>query len=222
MPGTLETSMSETDGRWRRASYEDAYHENVHHKLIQSHLYYDLMAREAESEIFQDMGVEAITSMGQELDPNFHEAVAVDESTDVAPNTVTAELLRVVEPMRLPVTAESRTYVVGRADPVATQKAVQNAEAELAPIVRELEHGSGCDVYPHVVIDDHAGRGIVRFAKRFNASLVAMTTHGRGASRLVMGSVADVVLRTATIPLLLLHPAGHTNSGHDGMRPTED
>jgi molecular chaperone GrpE len=58
--------------------------------------FYDgiVMVNQQMSEIFQDMGVEAITSMGQEFDPNFHEAVAVDESTDVAPNTVTAELLR--------------------------------------------------------------------------------------------------------------------------------
>ena len=52
------------------------------------------MVNQQMSEIFQDMGVEAITSMGQEFDPNFHEAVAVDESTDVPPNTITAELLR--------------------------------------------------------------------------------------------------------------------------------
>ncbi len=58
--------------------------------------FYDgiVMVNQQMSEIFQDMGVEAITSTGQEFDPNFHEAVAVDESTDVAPNTVTAELLR--------------------------------------------------------------------------------------------------------------------------------
>ena len=58
--------------------------------------FYDgiVMVNQQMSEIFQDMGVEAITSMGQAFDPNFHEAVAVDESTDIAPNTVTAELLR--------------------------------------------------------------------------------------------------------------------------------
>jgi len=58
--------------------------------------FYDgiVMVNQQMSEIFQDMGVEAITSMGQEFDPNFHEAVAVDESTDVPPNTITAELLR--------------------------------------------------------------------------------------------------------------------------------
>jgi molecular chaperone GrpE len=58
--------------------------------------FYDgiVMVNQQMSEIFQDMGVEAIASMGQAFDPNFHEAVAVDESTDIAPNTVTAELLR--------------------------------------------------------------------------------------------------------------------------------
>jgi hypothetical protein len=40
------------------------------------------------------------------------------------------------------------------------------------------------------------------------ADLIAMTTHGRGASRLVIGSVTDKVLRGSHLPLLLYHPVG--------------
>ena len=47
------------------------------------------------AEIFQDMGIESIATVGEQFDPNFHEAVAVEESAgDTPPNTVTEEMLR--------------------------------------------------------------------------------------------------------------------------------
>jgi nucleotide-binding universal stress UspA family protein len=45
-------------------------------------------------------------------------------------------------------------------------------------------------------------------AAQTNAHFIIMTTHGRsGASRWVLGSVADSVLRTTSTPLILVHPA---------------
>ncbi len=46
------------------------------------------------NEIFAEMGIDPIASVGETFDPNFHEAVAAEQRTDVAPNTITAELLR--------------------------------------------------------------------------------------------------------------------------------
>lgn len=44
---------------------------------------------------------------------------------------------------------------------------------------------------------------IARFAKENNADLIVMGTHGRtGLGRLLMGSVAELVLRQATCPVL--------------------
>jgi nucleotide-binding universal stress UspA family protein len=49
---------------------------------------------------------------------------------------------------------------------------------------------------------------IVDTAKRAKADLIVMATHGRaGVSRLVMGSVAERVVRTASCPVLTLHAA---------------
>lgn len=45
------------------------------------------------NEIFVGMGVEPIKSIGEQFDPNFHEAVAVDENPDLPPNIVTGEML---------------------------------------------------------------------------------------------------------------------------------
>lgn len=46
------------------------------------------------AEIFQDMGVEPITTVGETFDPNFHEAVAAEERDDTPPNTILEEMLR--------------------------------------------------------------------------------------------------------------------------------
>lgn len=49
---------------------------------------------------------------------------------------------------------------------------------------------------------------IVQFAHTSNANLIAMSTHGRsGFSRVFVGSVADRVLRSGEVPLLLVKPA---------------
>lgn len=48
---------------------------------------------------------------------------------------------------------------------------------------------------------------IVKHAGRWNTELVVMTTHGRGAvSRSWLGSVADHVVRHATVPVVLIRP----------------
>lgn len=46
------------------------------------------------NEIFSAMGVQPIETVGELFDPNFHEAVAVEETTDIAPNTILNEMLR--------------------------------------------------------------------------------------------------------------------------------
>ena len=48
---------------------------------------------------------------------------------------------------------------------------------------------------------------IVQAARDLGGALIAMSTHGRtGLGRLVLGSVTDEVVRTAGIPVVVLHP----------------
>ncbi len=46
------------------------------------------------NEIFSGMGVQPIATTGEIFDPNFHEAVAIEESGETPPNTITGEMLR--------------------------------------------------------------------------------------------------------------------------------
>ncbi len=58
--------------------------------------FYDgiVLVNQQVNEIFVGMGVTPITTVGETFDPNFHEAVAVEENEDMPNNTVTEEMLR--------------------------------------------------------------------------------------------------------------------------------
>ena len=46
------------------------------------------------NEVLAEMGVQPIATVGEVFDPHYHEAVAIEESEDFEPNTISAELLR--------------------------------------------------------------------------------------------------------------------------------
>lgn len=67
----------------------------------------------------------------------------------------------------------------------------------------------GLDAHVRTTMHDSAARGILEFAEESGADLIAMMTHSRGGvERLIIGSVADKVLRGGTRPLLLMNPGG--------------
>jgi nucleotide-binding universal stress UspA family protein len=54
---------------------------------------------------------------------------------------------------------------------------------------------------------ESAAEAIVAEAKGWRADLIVMGTHGRrGMTRIVLGSTAEAVLRTAPVPVLLVRP----------------
>jgi nucleotide-binding universal stress UspA family protein len=54
---------------------------------------------------------------------------------------------------------------------------------------------------------------IVERARRWRADLIIMGTHGRrGVNRMLLGSDAELVVRNAAVPVLLVHAAGRTKS----------
>lgn len=85
------------------------------------------------------------------------------------------------------------------------QSALEGAAARYLAGVADL-FGPAADVRP-LVRTGRPAPEIVRAARECGADLIAMSTHGRtGLGRLVLGSVADEVVREAGLPVVLLHP----------------
>jgi nucleotide-binding universal stress UspA family protein len=117
-------------------------------------------------------------------------------------------LLYVVQPVPL-ITPGGMSFVYAPMvqDDPATQLVVAEAEKYLAGVARTLASEGITDVATHVVVASRVAQEIIDFGRAHDVDVVAMSTHGRGASRLVVGSVADKVLRASRIPVLLNRPA---------------
>ena len=51
---------------------------------------------------------------------------------------------------------------------------------------------------------------IIRYARKHDIDLIVLSTHGRtGLPHVIMGSVAETVVRTAPCPVLTVRPEGH-------------
>lgn len=116
-------------------------------------------------------------------------------------------LLRVIEPSATYVYDVSvPTFPTRIPDPEATLDAESLAEAELAALAHRLSHEHGIIVDTMVTIGAPAV-AILDAAHAIHADLVAMTTHGYGAARYVLGSVTDGVLRGGHLPMLVYRPS---------------
>jgi len=79
------------------------------------------------------------------------------------------------------------------------------ARTQLERLVREKIKGKAR--YQVEVLMGDAGVEILQAAKRRGANLIVMATHGRkGLRRLVLGSVAEHVVREASCPVLTVKP----------------
>ena len=94
-------------------------------------------------------------------------------------------------------------------DPTESQvKVVAEAEAYLAEVQKRVAGRS------HVTVETSVWYGpaayaIVEAARMRSVDQIVMTTHGRsGLGRLLLGSVAESVLRGTTTPILLLRAEG--------------
>lgn len=83
----------------------------------------------------------------------------------------------------------------------------EKAAHDLLDALAEPLRARGAHVTTLVVIDANPASAIRGAASGTNADVISMATHGyRGVKRLILGSVADSVLRHATVPLLLVRP----------------
>ena len=154
--------------------------------------------------------------------------VLVDGSTDSAPvleyaaamaRCMNAVLIlgHVVAPISIPVYEVAvPSYPVTVVDPDATQEIADRVKADLTRVANRLTSEGIREVETMVVVDNSTAPGILELIESANPDVVAMTSHGRGASRLVIGSLADRVLRETERPLLLFRPQGVAAVPHFG------
>jgi len=114
------------------------------------------------------------------------------------------DLVRVVEPVLHHFALDG---VDPRVDVEAQEQSWKCAGEYLERIAEPLrERGCGRVVMNYIPIG-HPASAILERAQSEPVDLIAMTTHGRGGvARMVIGSVADKVLRGTTTPLLIFRP----------------
>jgi nucleotide-binding universal stress UspA family protein len=132
-------------------------------------------------------------------------AVALAQSGDA-----TVDLVRVV-----PHVPKVMTYDVHEPfafppmipDTEATAQVVHEVTDQVETLARSLRERGGVKAEAHVVVGERVAESIIDFARGHDADVIAMSTRGRGASRLLLGSIADKLLRASGLPMLLRRPA---------------
>ena len=147
------------------------------------------------------------------LDGSALAEAAIDAALDLGDSpSSTLILLRAAEAHTLP-----------GADPTDEQVAVvREAETYLAAVAERLAKRAVKNVETGVWYGP-AATAIIEGAKLKKADLIVMSTHGRsGFGRLIVGSVAESVLRGTTTPLCIVRAPGAPVEAPKGMaKPTE-
>lgn len=92
-----------------------------------------------------------------------------------------------------------------RPDPFGIDAEVVSAKASLDAIAATLR-ASGLRASAIVEVDRSPTRRLLKHIEEHEPDCIAISTQGRGLSRLFVGSVADKLIRTAGRPVLVLRP----------------
>ena len=129
------------------------------------------------------------------------EQVVADAEELAGLTTARFTLLQVVPP---PVVVPAADAMVPIKDPVEELERVRKAAYDYLDTVANYLRARGCVVDTQVVVQSQTAFGILEYALECGADLIAMATHGRaGLARVALGSIADKVLRSTSVPLLL-------------------
>ena len=151
------------------------------------------------------------------LRPTFQHALVPldgsDRSREILPEVVNAAKLfdaRVslvsVAPTFFPVASAYLPHAVEEDHERDTR--IGELRSHLEKVADELE-GQGIQATADVVTGQDAADAILEHREKIGADFVAMSTHGRGGvSRMVLGSVADKVIRGGKVPVLVHRHTG--------------
>jgi len=133
------------------------------------------------------------------------------ENVTLGNKTAEIMLVQAVEPIAIPYGRE-----IGKVASVEQLQAFEShnraqAEKYLAEVAARMAK-TGADVKTYVVYGK-AAAALTDFAAKNNVDLVIMATHGHsGFSRWVWGSVADRLLHSIIVPMLVIRSPGCTPS----------
>jgi nucleotide-binding universal stress UspA family protein len=139
--------------------------------------------------------------------------VMIDQTIELATQTgARVTLIRAVSPV-MPVSYPVESLTVD----VAARAIVDQIEALQAEVCKQARdylegiarrfHDRGIQIETAVAVDHQPAAAIIREAERRGCDLIALETHGRhGLSRLLLGSIADKVIRGARLPVLVHRP----------------
>ena len=144
----------------------------------------------------------------QEAELAIHHATALGRASNAH-----YVLARIVAPVPVvPTNAPSDFIATGLPDDsVATARCLLEARLYLAvQIVALKSNGCVSRFETQVRLASEVAPALIALAESEAVDAIAMTSHGRGASRLFVGSVADKILRGSTAAVLLFHPPPHS------------
>lgn len=115
-------------------------------------------------------------------------------------------LLRVVQPYIAPLMAapEAPSPLV---DQQVLDRELECARKDVASVAERMRaEGGAAAVRTDVVVDEFPAIAILERLRQGSFDLAALATHGRGLRRVMVGSVADKLLRGTALPLLVYRP----------------
>lgn len=125
---------------------------------------------------------------------------ALGPARDLAGSGGELLLLHVIEPL-VPV-GEPAVAAFTPAAEGTLERMRDDAEAYLRSVAPPGAHS-------RVVVEAGVARGIIEAAEAWGADAIAIATHGHGGvRRLLLGSVADKVIRASPLPVCVVRPAG--------------
>ncbi len=105
--------------------------------------------------------------------------------------------------------------------PSAEETLLEAARKDLSRIAERLAT-EGCQAIP-VARSGAAAGVILNLAREWQATMIAMTTHGEtGNPGLLLGSVAETVIRRSSVPILLVRPFWSDAFKQDGIEGSLD
>jgi nucleotide-binding universal stress UspA family protein len=132
------------------------------------------------------------------------------ESTEIT-------LLHIFDPEPIAPVASTDLAPTGKGLPADVERRVTRSLEQ----IRDHELSGIKKVNLEILVSKFPAKSICQYAEKQLVDLIILTTHGRtGLSHILMGSVAEEVVRKAPCPVLVMRPVKH-GGAHEGQKEAE-